>query len=221
MSHTHSTETAPGPLTRGRTIHWAQHYDLFTRFLSLGRERALRERTIQLADLRPGEIVLDVGCGTGRLTRLARRQVGATGAVFGVDASPEMIAVARANAAQEGLDVHFRLGAIESLEVPDRSIDVVLSSLMFHHLPGDLKERGLAEIARVLKPRGRLVVVDLKQPRGFIGHVQMTLFFHGALTHGVEDLPRLMRSLGFEGVDLGDLPIGPIGYVRGRLGAGS
>jgi demethylmenaquinone methyltransferase/2-methoxy-6-polyprenyl-1,4-benzoquinol methylase/phosphoethanolamine N-methyltransferase len=144
--------------------------------------------------------------------------VGEAGAVTGIDASPEMIEVARANAAQDGQMVDFRQGLIEALDFPDQSLDVVLSSLMFHHLPGDLQEQGLSEIYRVLKPGGRLLVVDLMRPNRFIGHLQMTLFFHGALTHGVEDLPRLMQPLGFEAIEHGRLAVGPIGFVLGRRG---
>ncbi|MBL8096659.1 MAG: methyltransferase domain-containing protein [Anaerolineales bacterium] len=201
---------------RGRTIAWANHYDLVTRILSLGRVGALREQTMQRAGPQPGERVLDVGCGTGRLTHLARRRVGEAGVVYGIDASPKMIAVARAKAAQEGLAVDFRVGLIEALDFPDQSLDVVLSNVMFHHLPDDLQEQGLAEIFRVLKPGGRLLVVDLQRPMGFIGHVQMTLFAHGALINGVEALPRRMRPLGFEAIEQGRLAVGPIGYVLGR-----
>lgn len=216
MTHTHTSTSGHGygPSTRGRTITWASHYDLFTRLLSFGQEGALRERTVALAALQSGERVLDVGCGTGRLTRLAKRRVGDAGVVYGIDASPEMIAVARANCQRKGVVVDFREGVIEALDFPDQSIDVVLSSLMFHHLPADLQEKGLAEIYRVLRPGGRLLVVDLKRPRGFIGHVQMTLFFHGALTHGIEELPRLMQSVGFKPDEQGGLGIGPIGYAK-------
>jgi ubiquinone/menaquinone biosynthesis C-methylase UbiE len=94
------SETAPTqqPTTTGSVIHWAAGYDLLVWLLTLGRERAMRERTLALARPRPGETVLDVGCGTGTLAIAAAGHAGATGAVHGIDASPEMIARARAKA---------------------------------------------------------------------------------------------------------------------------
>src|SRR5579863_8391260 len=78
--------------TSGLVLHKAAIYDLTLWLLSLGREGAFRERVLRLARLSPGEQVLDVGCGTGTLAIAAKRHVGATGSVCGVDASSEMIA---------------------------------------------------------------------------------------------------------------------------------
>ena len=81
------------PVTKGRVMRSsARYYDLLVWLLTLGRERAFRERLIELARLRPGEWVLDVGCGTGTLAIAAKRRVGPAGNVHGIDASPEMIA---------------------------------------------------------------------------------------------------------------------------------
>jgi demethylmenaquinone methyltransferase/2-methoxy-6-polyprenyl-1,4-benzoquinol methylase/phosphoethanolamine N-methyltransferase len=92
--------------------------------------------------------VLDVGCGTGALTLLAKKHTGSAGQVCGLDASPEMIEVARHKATRAHADVDFRVGVVEQLPYPDGSFDVVLSSLMMHHLPADLKPKALAEIRR-------------------------------------------------------------------------
>ena len=89
---------------------------------------------------------------------------------------------------------------------------------MFHHLPDDLKRQGLAEIYRVLKPGGRLIVVDMKRPTGFAGHALMAVMFHGAVTRGVEDLAREMAEIGYSQVESGDFKLGPLGYVRGQHG---
>ena len=97
-----------------------------------------------------------------------RWQVGPAGEVVGIDASPEMIDVAARKAARSRRrqsNVKFNVESVEALSFQDASFDVVLSSLMMHHLPGDLKARALAEIRRVLRPGGRLVVVDM-QPSG-------------------------------------------------------
>ncbi len=149
------------PHTHGAVIHWARLYDLATGWLGMGRRSALRTATVESAGLRPGEKVLDVGCGPGVLTLLARERVGPTGEAYGIDPSPEMIALAREKAAKRGLDAQFRTGVIEQLPFEDGSFDAVLSSLMLHHLPDDLKRKGFREIARVLKPGGRLLAFDM------------------------------------------------------------
>jgi demethylmenaquinone methyltransferase/2-methoxy-6-polyprenyl-1,4-benzoquinol methylase/phosphoethanolamine N-methyltransferase len=91
----------------------------------------------------------------------AKVRAGADGDVHGIDAAPEMILEAERKAAERQLDVGFQVGLIEDIPLPDGRFDVVLSSLMLHHLPKDLKRRGIAEISRVLKPGGRFVAVDI------------------------------------------------------------
>jgi SAM-dependent methyltransferase len=147
--------------------------------LTLGRERALRERFVELARLAPGEIVLDVGCGTGSLVFAASRRVGPTGRVTGLDASPEMIAQARTKAAKQGLDVTFDVARAEALPVPDASVDVVLSTLMLHHLPAVVRERFAREVRRVLKPTGRVLAVDFEPPASKPGGLISQVHRHG------------------------------------------
>src|SRR5215471_5707535 len=81
-----------GLSTTGLVLHWANRYDVLAWILLHGRERAFRERIVDLARLGPAEFVLDVGCGTGSLVIAAKRRVGPAGLVAGIDASPEMIA---------------------------------------------------------------------------------------------------------------------------------
>jgi ubiquinone/menaquinone biosynthesis C-methylase UbiE len=148
---------------------WAPCYDIAAWLMSFGRIGAVRDQTIRIAALKPGQAVLDVGCGTGVLTRLAAQAVGSTGRTVGADASPQMISTARKNAARTRPPIDFRVDPIEHLPFADAEFDVVLSSLMLHHLPDDLKERGLTEVRRVLKPSGRLVVVELSKGHGILG----------------------------------------------------
>jgi ubiquinone/menaquinone biosynthesis C-methylase UbiE len=152
------TNGSAAPATKGRVMRSsARFYDLMVWLLTLGRERPFRERLVELARLQPGESVLDVGCGTGTLAIAAKRRVGPTGVVHGIDASPEMIARATRKAKKAGVHVTFRTAVVEALPFPDRQLDVVLSTLMLHHLPRPTREQSAREIRRVLKPGGRVL----------------------------------------------------------------
>jgi len=113
-----------------------------------------------VADLHPGERVLDLGSGGGIDVLLSARRVGETGFAYGVDMTEEMLALARANAAQAGAtNVEFLKGTIESVPLGDASVDVVISNCVIN-LSTD-KPRVLAEMFRVLVPGGRIGVSDV------------------------------------------------------------
>lgn len=205
------------PSTRGSLIRNAGHYDQLVSLLTLGRRTRLRQMTIALAHIQPGERVLEVGCGTGDVAIAACAPAGERGSVSGIDASPEMIAVARAKAAHAGLTIDFRLEPIEALTYPDATFDIVLSSLMMHHLPDDLKRQGLAEIARVLKPGGRLLIIDVKRPTNHMGQILNRLILHGRLKTAIQDLPAMLHDAGYIGIETGATDFRMLGFVRGRI----
>ncbi len=137
------------------------YYDLMARFGM--RERRIKGRVIDLAQLAPGTCMLDVGCGTGTLVLMAqRRHPGAT--VVGVDGDPTILAIARRKARRAGIRAQLDEGMAYALPYADGSFDAVVSTLTFHHLTPDQQERALKEIRRVLRPGGRLVIADLALP---------------------------------------------------------
>jgi len=205
-------------ITTGKTIHRARLYDLLGAILMLGRGPAMRGRTIALAHLVPGERVLEVGCGTGEIALRAKARTGPRGFVAGIDPSPEMIAVARRKAARTNLDIDYRVAGVEALPFTDATFDAVLSSLMMHHLPEDLKPRALAEIRRVLRAGGRLLVVDFKEPMSRLGRLEPVWLVHRRLPSDVRDLPGLLEAAGFAAVEAGPTGFGYLGFVQGRAG---
>jgi ubiquinone/menaquinone biosynthesis C-methylase UbiE len=184
------------PRTAGRVIHSAWFYDLLGTKMSGGRDTLL-----DLAAPQAGEVVLDVGCGTGTLALAAAGRVPSAD-VTGIDASPEMIDRAGRKAAKQGSGVEFRVDVIESLPFADATFDLVTSSLMLHHLPTDLKRRGLAEVRRVLKPGGRFVVMDFaRESHSRMGHLLSVLGRRRgpATTDGLIDM---LTAAGFTDTDV-------------------
>src|SRR5262245_43047178 len=142
-------------------------YDWLARVITLGGEQKFRQRTLDLAELQSGDAVLDVGCGTGTLLIEAAKRVGPSGSTHGLDRSTEMVAHARRKAAAQGVTASFVEGSADCLAFPDASFEVVFCTLMLHHLPASMQMATIVEMRRVLRPGGRMVIVDTQRPRKF------------------------------------------------------
>lgn len=204
-------EQNAGPRTTGIVLHRPFLYDLFVWVVSLGKERAYREKTLDLAKLKPGESVLDIGCGTGTLAIVAKHRVSPAGRVYGVDASTEMLARASKKAKKAGVEVMFKNGIVEGLPFPDGHFDVVFSTVMLHHLGRQARQECAREVRRVLKPGGRVLVVDFARPaegkRGLLDH------FHHRGYLSLADLVALLSETGLNIVDSGAVGIGDLQFV--------
>jgi demethylmenaquinone methyltransferase/2-methoxy-6-polyprenyl-1,4-benzoquinol methylase len=142
----------------------AGQYDAMNSVMTAGLHHRWRQRTASRADLQEGDSALDVCCGTGDLAFELARQVGATGSVIGCDFSEPMLDLARAKAADRGaLGVRFDHADALALPYEDRAFDAVTVGFGVRNL-ADL-DRGLAEMSRVLKPAGRLAILEITQPR--------------------------------------------------------
>ncbi len=139
-------------------------YDAMNRAMTAGLDRRWRERAADRAELQPGERALDVCCGTGDLALALADRVGPEGSVIGCDFSEPMLARARTKAARAGA-AQVSFGWADALDLPydDGSFDAVTVGFGVRNY-ADL-ERGLAELARVLRPAGRLVVLEITQPQ--------------------------------------------------------
>lgn len=198
---------APHPDTPGVTIASPRIYELFGAVFFAGRRDRAFTRLAGLSGAGRGDRVLDVGCGTGCLTRRMAAEVGPDGDVTGVDPSPPVLAHARDRKRRPGsAPCTYREGIAEALDLPDASFDTVVTSLMLHHLPENLRLPALREMRRVLRPGGRLLVAEFRPPSSRLGR----LLVHGGTAHAmahnrVDVLDGLVADAGFEVSGHGDV----------------
>jgi ubiquinone/menaquinone biosynthesis C-methylase UbiE len=192
-------------------------YDPITSLLGVD---AARRQLLDQAELEPGHAVLDVGCGTGTLAVMIKRLY-PTVEVIGVDPDPRALQRARRKAERAQVSIRFDQGYADALAYPDRRFDRVFSSMMFHHLePGD-QEGMLLEIKRVLKPGGRLELLDFEgsdSPRH--GGLSRLFHSHHRLQGNAPDrILTLMTRAGLDDARMLDSkrrPFGRIAFFQAR-----
>ncbi len=157
-----------------------------------------------IANLKPGETVVDLGCGGGFDCFLAARQVGENGMVIGIDMTPDMISKARANAKEARFaNVEFRLGEIEHLPVADDSVDVIISNCVINLSPDKLQV--YREAFRVLRPGGRLAISDVVAVRNLPEEINSDSdVYHGCVAGAalVSDVEQMLREAGFSKIKI-------------------
>ena len=159
VSATRDEERSFLPAARFRAL--TPYFDKLVRATT--REPTFRSRLLERISVPPGASVLDLGAGTGTFAiQLRRRHPDAR--IVGIDPDPEILAIARRKAAGSDVEVEFREAFGDELPFDDGSFDLVVSTLVFHHLKPDVKRAALKEVRRVLKPDGRLYVGDFGNP---------------------------------------------------------
>jgi ubiquinone/menaquinone biosynthesis C-methylase UbiE len=159
-----------------------------------------------VARLRPGEVVVDLGCGGGLDVLLAAPKVGASGRVIGIDMTPEMIARARKSAARQGVtNVEFHLATIDHLPLPDASVDCIISNCVINLAPDKLAV--FREMYRVLKLGGRLAISDIALKQVLPAEIaQNVLAYVGCIAGAVlmAEYKKALQASGFTSVQIVD-----------------
>lgn len=175
-------------------IHQARAYELLSSLVFAGSRRRIFGRLVELADVRTGDEVLDIGCGPGYLTSLAAQ---AGSRAVGIDVSEQMIA--EANRKRAGAGCSFLVGKAEALDLPDASFDVVVSSLAIHHIPENARAQAFAEMFRVLRPGGRVLIADFLPPQGFLArHLVGATAGETMRDNPVERIAPMLAEAGFD-----------------------
>lgn len=177
-------------------------YDIIVEILGYGESQ--RKKVIDLLELKKGDNLLDIGCGTGTLLIVAKQKYPGV-ETTGIDIDASVLHIAEKKAKKTGLEIAFVKTSSAKLPFPDASFTVVVSSLVFHHLPTEVKKQTLKEVYRVLKKDGRFLLADFGEKKGFVLSV---IAFITELLHLPEwvtlqdnlqgNIPLYMKEAGFK-----------------------
>ncbi len=142
----------------GLVIAGLRRYNLFTTLFFLGRHRRLLAEFVTLSGARGGEHALDIGCGPGKLVRALGAAVGPGGAAVGID--PSATAIADNRRRDRAAQHRYEVGPAQDLPLPDAAFDVVTCTFVMHHIPEAQRTAALAQMWRVLRPGGRVLLAD-------------------------------------------------------------
>ncbi|MBO1334520.1 class I SAM-dependent methyltransferase [Streptomyces sp. VRA16 Mangrove soil] len=180
----------------GLTLDHPRGYELCGAVCFAGLRPRAYWRLAALSGARPGDAVLDVGSGTGYLSRRMARTVGPGGTVVGVDPSESLVAYARRRTREPGCS--YDIGVAQQLPYEDGRFDVAVTSLAVHHIPEEVRAEAMREIHRVLRPGGRLLVADFRPPRSRLLRHAVSAATAPEMAHNAVDaLDRLVADAGF------------------------
>lgn len=171
------------------------YYDSFAKLVN-----PFRRRLIQQANIQPGQRVLDVGCGTGLLTRMVKQFV-PEARVTGLDGDEEVLRIARDKS--RGAEIQWDHALVFDMPYPDNSFDAVVSSFVTHHLTSEEKARAFKEVHRVLRPDGGFHIVDFGPPFNLLTRIQAWVMKHLELTtdNFAGRIPSMLAAAGFPSVN--------------------
>ena len=204
MNHSNLFHPSSRPAGHWITIGIPRFYDLSAALFFGGRRRAYL-KLLAAGGVQRGDRVLDVGCGPGYFARMLAEAVGPEGSVVGIDAAPEMIDYASRKARRLS-NCRFQLGTAQSLAFADAAFDVVVSSLMMHHLAEEDRLQAVREMRRVLRPGGTLLLADFTIPERGVWRLVASLTGHTAMQRRVSPLEPLVAEVGFTDLRSGDAP---------------
>lgn len=187
-------------------LNFPRAYDLLLRILTRGREWQYRRDVLDLAGVKPGVHLLDVGCGTGTQAIASDRRAQPGGSVVGVDVSEKMLAVARRKARRANAKITFQQADATRLPFEDGRFDIVTITTVMHMLPPDRRQPCLNEAGRVLKRSGRLLLIDYA---GDVDERRHWSAKHGR--HGLFDLHGLRPNL-IE-AEFAEIDCGPLAWL--------
>jgi ubiquinone/menaquinone biosynthesis C-methylase UbiE len=193
-------------MTSGRYIpalkfRWlTPFYDFLLKWV-MGEEMFKRKLVAQ-ANIQPDMKALDLGCGTGTLTIMLKQNAPAAN-ITGLDGDEDVLAIAHAKASQAGTEIEWEKGYAYDLPYPDNSFDIIVSSLVFHHLTHEEKVRTFQEIYRVLRPGGTFHMVDFGPPHNLYERLLAVFdrWLEEAEDNAAGRLPAMMQSAGLQQIE--------------------